>query len=200
MAVGDIYRVLDFQTYGGQQVLNVYYYRMTVDGLGPYAESVYLAYVQDVLPSIIAIQNQNAVHTRLEVLNITDGLENFQNDLTSGNVGTRTGETTPSYMAYGFKLLRGSLLTRNGAKRIVGPSESDIQGNTPLTAMLTVLNTCANAFAATISIALGPEFRPVIVKRPILPPGGNQVFSFVIGGQFTYLTTQNTRKFFRPGV
>lgn len=200
MAVGEIYRLTDFQTYGGQVCLNVYFYRQsTAVGSGGAAGCI-SAWVQDVLPLVIAVQQAGVLHTRVEVLNITDGFEVSSADLVANNQGTRSGEGLPSYAAWGFRLLRGSMLTRHGAKRLVGVSETDVVGNLPVSGFLSNLALTANIFATDIVMTSDSTYQPVIVKRPIVPGSGDPVFSYVIGGQFTYATTQNTRKWFRSGV
>lgn len=201
MAIGDVYKLTDLQSNLSQVCLNVYFYRQTTAEDVSGALDLANAFRLQVLPSLVAIQGNQARHDRLEVFNLTDQFEIASLELTANNVGTRSGAMMPSYVAYGFKLLRGSLLTRHGSKRITGAVEEDISQNFVISGALTLLQGLATAMENTITAGVGfADFEPVIVRRPLPTTPGNPVYSVVTGAQYTYVTSQNTRKWFRPGI
>lgn len=194
---GDLLQIVDEQEYLGEQVLNVYYYRWfsapSVDN-GVYP--TLLTWFFDNVVSVVSdLQNQGLEHVRLEVKNLSNGID-FAEDTISefGSYPGAEADYLPSFNCLSFKLVRDSLVTRNGAKRICGLVDGMVNGNDYVGNMDFV-----NAYRAAIleqpNIGLISVAAPVIVKRPIEPPVGLAYpYSSVVDVSFQGLGTQNTRK------
>jgi hypothetical protein len=193
---GDLLQLVDNQTYLGQQILNVYYYRVTpaLGITGNYLELLNDYWEDNVLPPICAIQNDGLSHVSREWRNLSNNVDLF----TASNVipGTNAEPGTaqePSFVSAGFILRRESLVTRNGYKRFAGLSENLISGNTWVGGA-TLLNNIATALAGDLNIGIISSAEPVIVKRPIDPPVGVYQYSSIGSAAFRSIGTQNTRK------
>jgi len=194
---GDLIQIIDQQSYLGQTVLNVYYYRyfLVAPSVGAYLEEVLTNFEEDILPPIRAIQSSLLVHEVLEARNLSNGL-----DIATSNpdlAGTRTGTTDSSmasFMSYGFQLVRESLATRNGYKRFAGLLEPDLQGNISTIAPA-LLDAVEVALAGQIFLGAVEAFSPVIYRRSVPPPvGTTYTYSEVGSAVYKGVGTQNTRK------
>lgn len=193
---GDLLQIVDTQRYLGETVLNVYYYRVTaVAGI---FDAGYTDVLNDfksrVVDPVRQIQMASLAHTQLELRNLSNGIDIATVTLTTDNLGVLTGANEmPSYVTLGFKLVRESLVTRNGYKRISGLNEGFTAGNTNAYPPA-LTDAIAAGMADELSVALAPVATPIIVKRPIPAPGTPYEFSFVGSVVVTGLGTQNTRK------
>lgn len=197
IGLGDLLQITDFQQHLAQQNLNVYYYRCTsITGLDDTAYNAILDwFVTNILTPVKNIQVGNLYHDRLLIQNLSNGVDFVDRPLTTVVNGTRPGESMPGFVAWGFRMLRETLATRNGAKRIGGVSETDTYAGVPIPGMTTPLTNVANALKADVVIGLVTIAEPVIVKRPItVPMGTGYVYSSVGGADFRGVTSQNTRK------
>ena len=132
-ALGDLIQVVDNQEYLEQQVLNVYYYRVTsILGLGDgYLTAFNDWFDANVLTPVAALQVDGLQHLSREWKNLSNGVDLFvDGTIVPGAQSVSPSSYTPSYVSLGFILRRESLVTRNGYKRIAGISESLISGNT----------------------------------------------------------------------
>lgn len=194
--LGDLIQVVDNQSYLGQQVLNVYYYRVTnVLGLADgYLEGFSNWFDDTVVEAVRNVQIDTLLHLSREWRNLTNGTDLFtETTVISGQMSLPDSNNSPSYVSAGFMLQRESLLTRNGYKRFAGIPDTMIDGNT-WTQPLTEVEAIEAALAADIVISLVTAAEPVIVKRPIVVPVSSYVYSSVGSAQFRGLGTQNTRK------
>lgn len=196
--LGDLLQITDFQTYYGQQMLNVYYYRLTsITGMNDAGYDDMLTwFIADVQQKVIQVQNGRVVHVALEVRNLTNGID-FR-AVAQAVLGAASGTAeldVPSYVSLGFKLIRESLTTRNGYKRFGGLLESQIAGNTYTFTADSVRTNIQTALAADYVAGAVTMAEPVIVKRPLgTPPIASFAYASVGAAQYTQLGTQNTRK------
>lgn len=194
--LGDLIQLIDNQSYLGQQVLNVYYYRVTATlGLAdPYLADLDSYWGDNVLDPIIQVQADSLAHNSREWRNISNGVDLFVNsDVVNGANSVADTSLLPSYVSLGFLLQRESLATRNGYKRIGGLTENFVEGNT-WTGSPTSIANIETALAGDLNIGILAVAEPVIVKRPIEVPVGSYIYSSIGSCSFRGLGTQNTRK------
>lgn len=195
-ALGDLLQLVDTQSYLGQQVLNVYYYRVVaITGLGDnYLEALNGYWEEGILSKVTNLQVDDLLHTSREWRNMSNGSDLYANNtvVPGGNVVTDSA-LTPSFVSAGFLLRRESLVTRNGYKRFAGLPEQDIQGNTWVgdPDFITELEA---ALAADLVGGLVTLAEPIIVQRPIVAPVGAYNYSSIGSAQFRGIGTQNSRK------
>lgn len=186
----------DVQTLLNQVVLNVYYYRVTsITGVAQGGYALFDTWFQaNVMTPVRAIQNQALVHTGLQIRNLSNGLDYYENSFSlAGTQSESVGTVMPPNVCWTFRLVRESLATRNGYKRYAGVSEGLVaNGVSALTA--TPANNVINALKADYVEGAVTIAEPVIPKRPILVPAGNYVYASIGDAQFRGLGTQNTRK------
>ncbi len=190
---GDLIRCIDYQSYLGQTVLNVYYFQFDpITGAGStYLESMNSAFVTDVLPAILAFQADAVDHTHRDWMNLSNMIDIFSDDsLLSGVLG---GSEINSFTSLGFLLRRSDGNTRNGYKRFAGLTEDRLLGNV-YTFGSGEQAAAEAALAAPLTVGIIQYGHPVIVKRPIANPAGAYVKSDVADATFRGIGTQNTRK------
>ena len=190
---GDLIRCIDYQSYLGQTVLNVYYFQFDpVTGAGStYLESMNAAFMSDVLPAILAVQADAVDHTHRDWFNMSNELDIFSDDsVVSGVLG---GDELNSFTSLGFMLRRSDGATRNGYKRFAGLTEDRCHGNvyTFGTGEQAAIET---ALALPLTVGIIQYGHPVIVKRPIPKPATGYVKTDVADATFRGVGTQNTRK------
>lgn len=194
--LGDLIQLVDNQSYLGQQVLNVYYYRVTASlGLAdPYLNLLNDAWSDTVLTPVKAVQSAALEHVSREWRNLTNGVDLFTDAEVIPGAGSATPTSLmPSYVSIGFLMQRESLATRNGYKRFAGMNEANISGNTWVGGA-GFLTDIAAGLASDLFITLASVAEPVIVKRPITTPVTSYVYSSVGGASFRSIGTQNSRK------
>lgn len=197
VALGDLLQITAFQEYLGQVCLNVFYFRWssapTVDN--SYLEPLWNDFRDEVLDFMIPLQVEQVIHNNLQIKNLSNGVDFYEDDPNlTGSIEAPDTEILPSYFALGFKMIRDSLVTRNGSKRIVGVPEGNVSGNEYVGDPVAISD-FENALVANLEVGLVTVAFPIIVKRPIpTPAGSDYVYSSVNGAQFQGVTTQNTRK------
>lgn len=207
LAIGDIVKVTDFQSFLGQIMQNVYFYRITaipdtVNG-GTVDEEVCWAFNTDVRSYVIPVQENICTHGITRMDNLTNGI-----DFAEINVpvsGLIAGDPEPSFMAYNFVLRRTTGITRNGSKRIGGLDEGGVSGNgiTVVGALLTALGVAMASNLSHVSGGLSVDFaEPVIVGRMIVGTGSHgDIYDLdlskinpIASASFTAVSTQRSRK------
>lgn len=195
-AVGDIYRIIDHQTYASdpQDMLNVWHYEIVSITGSCTAALVGAEFIADKLPSIINIQSSFVVHQYMEVINLNDPLDFATvNPTALQGTGVRTGEALPQFVAASFIMRRASRASRNGWKRFVGVAEGDQANGIPTGSYLTVLNGSAGVFSTSL-LATGFNAVPVIWRPSnAIPPGQGIGFNIAVI-EFSSISSQNTRK------
>lgn len=195
-SLGDLIQIRDVQNYLGQELENVYYYRVTsITGMGgDYLDLLLDSFVARVVSKVAVVQVSALYHSLYAAKNLSNGVdivERSAHDLGADACGSTSQE--PSFLALGWKLRRSSLATRNGSKRIAGLCEDKVTGNGWIGAGGPI-GDINFAFASSLNIGLLEVASPVIVKRPINTPAGAYIYSVVANAEFTDLTTQNSRK------
>lgn len=193
-ALGDLIRLTDFQSYLGETVLNVYYYRITeITGVtGDYLEIVHSEWYEKVLTPVLKVQNVDTVHTNREVRNLSNNVDFFVDSFSTP--GEFAGDNAlNSFTSLGFMLVRESLVTRNGYKRFAGLSENQVQGNS-YNGDMDLIHDIEDGLAMDLMLGLTTLAEPVIVKRPIIPPVEDYDYASIGSAQFRGIGTQNTRK------
>lgn len=207
LAVGDIVRVIDFQSFLGQLMENVFFYRITAIPVAyPDAtidETVCLAYNAKVRSLMIALQESSCTHGITRMENVTNGI-----DFAEVNVpvdGGIVGDAEPSFMAYNFVLRRTTAITRNGSKRIGGLDEGGVSGN-GITVVGAALTALAVAMAEPLEYPSGglsvPFAEPVIVgRKKYVTSEGKDAYELdltkinpIASAAFTAVSTQRSRK------
>lgn len=194
--LGDLLQLVDNQSYLGQQVLNVYYYRVVaITGLtSNYLEVLNNHWEEGVLSKILKVQVDDLKHVSREWRNMSNNTDLYTNTtVVEGDVTASAAMLTPSFVSLGFLLRRESLATRNGYKRIAGLPDDAIDGNA-WTGTNSDIVAIENALAADLSEGLTTLVEPVIVKRPIVAPVGSYVYSSIGAAEFRGIGTQNSRK------
>lgn len=201
LAVGNILQLTDVQTYLGQQVLNVYFYRVVSADAGATLDAVIQAFNNEVVETLRTNQADNLNHVSVIGKNLTNGIDIFE-QLYNENGLVGATEETPSFVAYGFRLLRTTAATRHGSKRIAGVPEGFLNGNTvtfPAGEQAAMEAALATNLAATGTVGADFEVEPVIIGRyPLGNPNVGEldlsVVNPVSGAQFIRITTQTTRR------
>lgn len=197
------------------------------DTSNPFVQ-VFMYDVNDLLPSsAVALSLAEAVD--LQIVQETNGWENLVSTNMVGSriivtspfdptvlgirsvtaVGARPGNSAPRFVSWGFKSERTRADIRAGFKRVGEISETDINGDVPTLAMLTILEGFAANLSAELEVSDGVSAFsaiPVVVKRVkyITPEGrdayrlpndpSEYAFSFATNWTFQAVTSQNSRK------
>lgn len=201
--VGDILRATHFQTYLGQECLNVFFWRvasLTLASDTPFNWSQ--EYVADYQQSVLDIQVSQLTFDRVFWENLTDGVEIV--DFSVGLSGGETDQPMPSSVALPVILRRASKITRNGYKRFVGMGENQVDGNNNLIGTLQA--TLLEEFCGEPSVYVDYDgagnsvtLEPVIVGRTKNAQGVYELdlskVNDVLSAQMrATVSTQNTRK------
>jgi hypothetical protein len=193
-----IYQLTDFGTYLGEAANNVYFYQNIDPGTALSAlemEDMVQVFSDVVLAPIRAFQNEGFSHDRVEIRNLSNGVDFV--DVPVSLVGTEiTGADSrmASFVTISFQLVRSTLTTKSGRKSYSGINEPRVSGNTYTFSSASVEGNAEAALAATLSLDSGREMTPVIVKRPLPNPGGVFIVNPIASAVFKGLGTQNSRK------
>lgn len=198
VADGDLIQVVDFQDYLEQEILNVYYYRFVVLTGATFAVYSDLAdwFEDNIITNVKAIQNGQLTHTSIEVRNLSNGLDIFTKTVSiAGTDGSGGPDAAASFLSVGFRLIRESLVTRNGYKRFAGINEANTSENQFAFPGTTEADIGA-ALADDVTLGAVVTFVPIIVKRPIgTPPVASYLYSDIGSAEYAgHLGSQNTRK------
>jgi hypothetical protein len=198
VAIGDIYRLQDLQIYGGLITLrNVYWYVQTGDGsaASPIADALIFGFVNDMFPVITPVQWGGIYHSEVSCENLAS-TEDFATELflPGDFVGSASGEGLPPFNAWAFRYQRASTLVRNGAKRIAGVTETDLDNGVANSSALTRLAALANHMESDLELDSGELFKPVIVHQVKVDDVITYTPYDVSGVSYIRVSTQNTRK------
>lgn len=207
--INDIYRITFTQTYGvgGQECINVFYYKQITDGgVSEGAEALLPAFQTEIYPHIEAVQSAIIYTLSILVENVVPSADNAQQSFSpSAEPSERTGDPLPPYATYAFRLNRSTNASRHGQKRFAGVSESDQNAGLATGTIVPLLETLAGKLDDVIG---GPPpdtatYQPVIyrVGRPgktipqkIIPALIPASFA-ISTGQYVGISTQNSRKY-----
>lgn len=196
-ALGDFLRFDLFGRLFGQDILNVFYYRVT--SLTGFTDDGYDALLGEfqgtVMDNVVSMLSQDFKFRELVITNVTNGVDFVTQTFgASEYFGEIESPSLPSYVCFTFRLQRETLTTRNGYKRFAGCPESSVSGN-EVTANLAVIPAIEAGLASDLVSGLATLCEPVIVKRPLptLVPSSHP-YSSIGGCDFRGIGSQNTRK------
>lgn len=164
--VDDVIQITANQTYQGEKVLNVYYYKVRdVAGGETLADTLENGFLP-IIDAITPIQDDGVLYPSISALNLSNGLDYAE--IVTGRQGALAGLPMASFVAWSFRLVRASRLTRHGGKRIVGVIEEWVDGNTAnpsqpqmsnaeaaLSADLDLYNTIPQATGSAVPVIVG---------------------------------------------
>jgi hypothetical protein len=187
-----LYEIRLRQELFSQECINLFYYKDDETGPAIGLSQIGISFNSDVLSLMEAIQNENVLGVDIRTRLMGGGVENVQNIDTQ--TGDKVGESTASFNAWGYILNRTNIDIRNGAKRVAGVSEGDVDGNFPVSGMQTDLDAVAVAFQQTLILANDAELTPVIFRRGSFTDP-DWFGSIVADAAFRKVTSQVSRKF-----
>lgn len=215
--LNDVYELVDKQLMNGQEVLNVYHYRLIqtayVDTANPYPSGTLIdRYIALVLPSIAACQMNGVGHVEITCRNLYNDFDADDRAISVyGNYGGGAPDVLPMFNAASFTLNTQGTVVKNGAKRLAGLVESgQTSGAITEPGLIARLAAATNAMVRTLTVGAdiptNNVFQPTIVKRIRsgtpgayeyrLPENqGEAILAAVVSGAFKFLiSSQNSRK------
>lgn len=173
MANNDVYQVVDKQLFAGQEVLNVYFFKMT-DAPAGYtdASAVTAGFIANLLPTILTCQTADVLHTSIKarnLYNVSDAHEELVSEIGEDEAGYQN-----VFDAYGIRLVGDNAAVRGGSKRYAGVQDDAVEDGVVISlAIQGFLSDLATALATGVPFGLldAGTLVPVIVKRLLI--GGN---------------------------
>lgn len=203
MGLFDVYQVVDKSLLQGQECINVYYFQQDSAVDDPNAEDMANAYIGQILPIVVTIQEADVLHTEVIVTNLFNPSDTFAAAISEPGVAVYGTELLPIFSATGFRLVGDNGAVRNGAKRYCGMDEG-VQDDGVITngGFITQLEAVADQLAETLLHGIIPTYAPVIIGRLlvgssyVLPDNlGDAVISNIVDAVFdTLVTSQVSRK------
>lgn len=195
--LGDVFQILFEQELLDQVIRNVFGYVVSVADPAATVEDIADRMIVEVGDVYLEIQGPGVTAVSIVVNNLDDATEFIEKAWVGSGTEVGQGAVMPSYVAAGFKLLRGDTDTRNGSKRIAGIGEDAVANNDWTFFDGADALAIQDAFAATVFITPSlMEMIPVIIGRdPITGQPDSGRISPVIEVQAKEkITTQNSRK------
>jgi hypothetical protein len=168
--IGDVIQLTLVQSYAGQEMLNVFYYRLQDVGTVGYLDGLVSEFQTRVLAYLAPAQNTSVGYVKIVAQNLFNFDISIDTTL-SPSQGSKpaAGDQTASLIAAGIYLQPENRRVRRGYKFISGFHEGDLNGNFFTTAYVNTLQQFANRLTLTIAPGLGADnFIPVIVKRNLV--------------------------------
>lgn len=193
----DIVSIQMKQTFLGKNVVNKLFYRISSVPVGTDILEIFDKISEALILSMITVQSERLFHDEQIYLNETNKVDIFTTSF--GASGLVVGfEDLPSSNAFGGKKVVSSRLTRPGAIRLAGVTETSVDGNSIVTATIVALGAIGTELADTqVHVdSTGKEMilDPVVVGRL---PDGSLDLTKVQEVQFVgtwRVTTQVSRK------
>lgn len=191
--IGDFMELAVRGTLFGQPWANVYHYQLLRQGPGP--GNLITAFNTDIIPTLLTIQINNVQYTELEAFNLNQPQTEYSYAAVT-HTGQLTGDGMTAFMAYGFKLVRGTKEVRNGSKRIAGVDETFVTDGVLDPLYQSAVDAVAAKFHQTLQVGGQDTFLPVICRVQGTLTGGYviEASAEVIGADYQRITTQNSRK------
>lgn len=196
-----IYTVKLHQRLFNQKVLNVFHYNSQELPPSPpsndHAQALFVAFMNTVIPAMIACQSEDLKVEYLEVYNAIvypdryEGIAPYEGLISIGG-------SDSSFVAFGFKMVRKYNHTRNGSKRFAGVPDNYMVAN-EYTGATGVLENLANVLGQSLlgeesNVTPPPTFTPCIVHRTQQIPFEIEYGNEVNHVMYTGITTQVSRK------
>lgn len=188
-----IYELLYEQSYGEEQVLNVYHFLHSL-GDDDDQDLCAQAFDEDLVTPLSLVSNAVLKYDLIRVRNLTGTLADSVK-VPSVSQGVISGEVIASFVAASIRYDRVSKDTRNGAKRIVGLVEADVVASIFTTPYFTKLQTLAAVLEQDIA-TVGAIFHPIILRKPPDEFGTYTYNEVASCTALNRVTTQNSRKIF----
>ena len=127
-SIGDIIRLTVSGKYQGQDVVNVFFYEIGAGTTGAIVPEAWLPdWANEFEAKVLPTLSTDLIYDRIVYDNLTDGLE-FA-DVGIDARGVDGSDPLPSANAMAVKMSRTTKITRNGAKRYAGLTETNVSGN-----------------------------------------------------------------------
>lgn len=186
----DVVQITCNYTLDGEAMSNVFYYELQQDSD---ETEILTQFDTEVASNIRSVQSSSLSWQSIKMKNVTNNASEAELTYNPSPIGVRAGEYLPGFSAWGFKLVRSSTATNNGAKRIGGIAESDAQGNVPVAAVVPALEALGTILATPVTLpSVTGDMVPIIYR---FPTGTDpEVRNIIQSGIFKRITTQNSRK------
>ena len=148
----------------GNEFINIFGYRSNVIVVDE-ARELNTQFTAQIIPALVEVMSNFTQYIRVEVFNMTDGIEYADNILTSPVQGHVGGDRLPAFVGWGFQYNRAVAGKRHGFKRFSALSELDQDNGVATPSALGRLNTLAGKLFAPVKIALIDTWFPVILER-----------------------------------
>lgn len=195
--LGDVLQCVLEQNLLGQVIRNVFGYVVSVADPVATVEDVADRVIIEIGLVMLPLQTPAVSAVGITVKNLDTPSEFIEKAWVGNGLNVGSGAVTPSFVAAGFKLLRGDVDTRNGSKRIAGLGEGEVTDNLwDNVGAITTLN-FEDALADTLFITPSiMEIIPVIIGRdPITgQPDTGRIAPVIEAQASPTVTTQNSRK------
>ena len=174
----------------GAEINNIWFYG-NANSTGD-AGDLSLAFQQDVLPSIMAIQSEDLVYASIEIQGVRNTTVLYSNTLTvNGDVASAAD---PAFLAWSYRMNRQGVGERHGFKRFAGCPDAWIVDGTYDPSHATEFTAVATALAAEIDQGFA-HYVPLIkqVTEVEVPENPISYHTFLTAA-FRGVSTQNSRK------
>ncbi len=183
-----VYELSVVQRIHGQDISNIYNYIGA--GADMDADRAVQIFITFLVPLFLAVQTNDVELLFIAVKNLTDATDNSVQPFVN-TFGGRDSAALPSFAAWGFQLVRGTIATRSGGKRIGGISETDTVDSLPATGIDGLLEDLADGLGASLAqTGFDATMIPAIVRETVF----NYLINPVVDALFKRITTQNSRK------
>jgi len=194
-SVGDVVQATLEGLYLGQSWANVFHFQVTIAGGGGSAPlSVREGFVAGVLTDLLGTMNAGTHVDRLYSVNLADPTE--FDDYTINDDGTfsvTNADYLPSNLAWTLRYGRANPTFRNGYKRFIGLTETQVTGNALSSVQTEMQNVADTLYAGWFGTTDGSQYiSPFVARRPIVY-GTNPAGYVPVNIQVLGLSHQNSR-------
>jgi len=202
----DVCEVQLLGTLLGKPTANVFHLRCTNFVATP-AYTLFGSWASGLINLLKPMTSVSMSWQTVRVLNITNDLDMLDIALT-GAVGTVSGDSLPSFNAWGFQLTRATRLTDHGHKRFPGVPEAVVSGNAAsgaaitqaplvgayMTSMKELTGGAGDGEMDVTPVIWGKALPERVTKKGTVLPARAEVFNGITGYLFKGPTSQNSRK------
>lgn len=200
LSIGDIIRLILYQTYLGQQMLNIFHFRVPTSMSGIFdLEDITNSWAINYAPIWSGGQYVAAVQTGVKAINLSQaGNPFFQ--YTYSMAGINGGTALPSNISASFKMLVSTNVTKAGSKRYGGLTTAQVSGNTLTAGGLSSLEPIRVMLATDLTVDNDSETDLFNLRRIVLKNYSTEFpaptdYQDVTGCTLSpYIGSQNSRK------
>lgn len=195
---GDVFRITMCADLFGQDVCNVFYYIVAAWTGNVSLEDVIDEFIETVVDKVRVKQSASLNYVAVTIEDTNEPEVSFEKPYTAAGI-MNSAPSMPSYVAYGWKLIRTDHSTRNGSKRFAGVTEDSVSGNDVSSPTSSSFNDIKAALAANLVVTGSgggaATLNPCIVRFSPLDPYQISELNLVSDAELkTSITTQNSRK------